>query len=306
MTVSDWLIEATQKLSTAGIGTARLDALVLLEDATSKDRAYLLAHPETRLQGPALQRLNEWIERRTKHEPLAYIREKTEFYGRDFIVNKTVLEPRPESETMITLLKELYEIAPCIKVQSRKASARHLDLSADKAGRSGEISRQARDNILIVDIGTGSGSLAITAKLEIPDVKVAGTDIDASCLIIARQNAKKHGVNVEFLEGDLLEPLLTNSHSLTIILANLPYVPDNHTINQAATMEPRLAIFGGADGLDLYRRLFEQFNRGNTRAQFVLTESLPNRHKELAKIAKQAGFEPQKTDDFIQVFRAEK
>lgn len=274
MTVNDWLIEASKRLEKAGIGTARLDALVLLEDIIGKDRAYLLAHPEMTLQGASLKKLEELIKRRMKHDPMAFIRGKTEFYGREFIINKNVLEPRPESETMIELLKEVLEQ----RAESREQS--------------------------IVDVGTGSGALAIMVKLEMPSTEVIATDIDPKCLRVARQNAQKHRVKIKFLQGNLLDKLTADSLQLTAILANLPYVPDNYKINQAAAMEPRRAIFGGPDGLDLYRQLFDQLNRGSIRTKFVLTECLPMQHLLLKVIAKKAGFKLQKTDDFIQVFRA--
>ncbi|HSX53555.1 MAG TPA: HemK/PrmC family methyltransferase [Patescibacteria group bacterium] len=269
MKVNDWLDQATNKLEKAGIGTARLDALVLLEDATGHDRAYLLAHPETPLRDLTLQRLDEMAGRRTEHEPLAYIRGKTEFYGHEFIINSHVLEPRPESETMIDMLK-VY----CSNKQNYK----------------------------VVDVGTGSGALGITAQLEIPGIKVIGMDIDPQCLKLAKQNAAKHEVDIKLMQGNLLEPLKPLDPAIYALLCNLPYVPDGHTINQAAAMEPRIAIFGGPDGLDIYRELFEQINRGDARIHFVFTESLPFQHKELDKIAKIAGFKLIKADDFIQCF----
>src|SRR5882757_1080566 len=125
MRVDDWLKQAQQKLETAGIGTARLDTLVLLEDELNKSRAHLLAHPELNLTPKNVQVLSEQLARRARHEPLAYLRGKTEFYGREFVVRPAVLEPRPESETMIELLKA-------------------ADLPA---------------KLRIADIGTGSGAL---------------------------------------------------------------------------------------------------------------------------------------------------
>jgi len=154
-----------------------------------------------------------------------------------------------------------------------------------------------------VDVGTGSGALAITAKLEIPGAEVIATDIDPNCLKVAHQNAKTLGTKIKFLEGNLLEPLTAKGYELTAILANLPYVPDRWKINEAAAMEPRIAIFGGQDGLDIYRRLFEQIKKLPWRPKYVFTESLPPQHKELAKIAKSASFKLAKTQDFIQVFR---
>ncbi len=270
-TISSWLQKATKSLKTVGISTARLDALILLEDSLDKDRSYLLAHPEITVQGPTLYKLNQQIRQRAKHQPLAYIRGKTEFYGREFVLNKHVLEPRPESETMIDQMKALHKEGPCT----------------------------------VIDVGTGSGAIAITAKLELPDANIHAIDIDPKCLIVARKNAKRYGSKIHFHKGDLLEPLLTTTplysgSQYTIILANLPYVPDHYQINDAAMMEPRIAIFGGKDGLDLYRKLFKQLDKFP--AQYVLTESLPFQHSDLQKIAKSHGYTQIESQDFIQVF----
>lgn len=272
MTVQEFLQYSTKILERAGIGMARLDCLVLLEDATGKDRAYLLAHPETTLQGVTLQRLRKQIERRKKHVPLAQIRGKTEFYGREFIVNKHVLEPRPESETMIDCFKSLCKEYPCYKDTPCK----------------------------VVDVGTGSGALGITAKLEIPEAEVILTDVDPKCLEIARKNAAKHKVEVKIMQADLL----TNVPKIDEILANLPYVPDSYKINRAALNEPKGAIFGGPDGLDLYRRLFEQVSKLERKPKYILTESLPFQHKKLAQIAAKSGYKKLKEEDFIQLFTA--
>ncbi len=267
MKVKDWVTAATKKLEASGIGSARLDSLILLEDAINKDRAYILAHPNEEIAD--VNELNKKIARRAKHEPLAYIRGFTEFYGRKFIVNKDVLEPRPESETMIELLLS-------------------LDLPAKQ---------------VIVDVGTGSGALAITAKLEIPRSKVVAIDIDSKCLSVAKQNAKDHKVELEFHEGDLMQPVLTKNSEAAVILANLPYVPDNYQINEAAAMEPRVAIFGGSDGLDLYRKMFIQIDSMRNKPKYILTESLPPQHEKLEQIATKSKYSLRTEQDFIQVFK---
>lgn len=318
------LQNAVNRLAEAGIPTARLDVLVLLEDCLGKDRAWILAHPEIELSAEQISVLNEQISRRALHVPLAYIRGKTEFYGREFLVNDYVLEPRPESETMIVLLKTLML-------------------------EDGPLAEDGR--VTIVDVGTGSGALAITAKLELPDARVLAVDIDPNCLAITCKNAKRLGADIEIVKSDLLKKLaLKSRHSpastitpvpcplssgsgpgdpvknklslncraepdndvgetlqdgtpqALIILANLPYVPDSFHINQAATHEPRLAIFGGADGLDLYRELFEQMSMLNNKPAYVLTESMPPQHPELVEIAEKSRFSLLETEDFIQVF----
>lgn len=270
MTSSSWLQSATKQLATEGISTARLDCLVLMEDMTGKERGWLLAHPEFELSETQVKKLNAQIKLRATHEPLAYLRHKTEFYGREFYIDHRVLEPRPESETMIELLKNS-------KLPSKP---------------------------IIIDIGTGSGMLAITAKLEFPTAEVIATDIDENCLAVAKKNAKKFQTDIEFLQGDLLEPLPTSKLQSpnSIMLCNLPYVPDHFQINPAAMAEPRIAIFGGSDGLDLYRKLFQQLQKLRSKPNFIFTESMPPQHEELTSIAATADFSLEKTDDFIQVF----
>lgn len=265
MTVDNWLAQAVQKLTANGSGTARLDALVMLEDSLQTDRAVLLAHTETVLSPKQLKQLNGWLRRRLEHEPLAYIRGKTEFYGRDFLISPAVLEPRPESETMIDQLKQLNLSQPTV-----------------------------------LDVGTGSGALGITAALEIPGATVSLLDIDAAALKVAKSNLSKHGLKLPVIKNDLLTGLTDH---FDVLLSNLPYVPDNFQINQAASREPELAIFGGPDGLDLYRRLFKQAAEMPTKPRYILTESLPPQHQDLAAIAAQHGYQPATRDDFIQVFQ---
>lgn len=265
-TINNWLQAATEQLQQAGIGTARLDALVLLEDCLGANRARLLAHPEAAITKGQLLRLNQQLARRELHEPLAYIRGKTEFYGRDFVVSPAVLEPRPESETMIEQLLTL--------------PRSHLTS--------------------VVDVGTGSGALAVTAALELGTVDVMATDIDPDCLEVARQNCKKHAAAVDFRQTNLIDGL--QSPSGTVLLANLPYVPDSYQINQAALQEPHLAIFGGSDGLDLFRELFTQTKAQNTQPTWIITESLPFQHQSLAQIAAEHGYQQIAEEDFIQTF----
>ncbi|MCW1908288.1 MAG: peptide chain release factor N(5)-glutamine methyltransferase [Candidatus Saccharibacteria bacterium] len=247
------------------ISTARLDTLVLLEDATDKDRAWLLAHPEHSLTPSQTKKFQAWVKRRVVHEPLAYIRGKTEFYGREFMVNARTLEPRPESETMIELFKS-------------------LDLPPEAVA---------------ADVGSGSGAIGITAALERPGIQINFLDIDPDTLAIARSNARKHGVRGQYYQGDLLEawPI-----EYDVLLCNLPYVPDNFKINEAAMFEPKIAIFGGEDGLDLYRRLFAQLATEKFGHPIILTESLPYQHDILAAVAHTHGYQFKQQDDFIQIF----
>lgn len=267
MTTATWLHTNQSKLKEAGIATARLDALVLLEDETGKDRGWLLAHPEFVLDAILLKKLNTKVTQRTKHVPLAYIRGFTEFYGRRFIVSPAVLEPRPESEMMIDLLLQL----PAVR---------------DK-------------KYTVADVGTGSGALGITAKLELPNIDVDLLEIDRDAIKITQKNVVNFSTPIQVVHSDLLTAA---PRPYDILLCNLPYVPDGFQINPAAMAEPRIAIFGGTDGLDLYRRLFEQIKGLPIKPLFVFTESLPLQHQQLAHIATASGFRLEKTNDFVQLF----
>jgi len=270
MKVNEYLNTSSAELQAAGIATARLDCLVLMEDVLNTNRTQILAHPDREFTEVEKQKLDTMIHGRSQHIPLAYIRGKTEFYGREFSLNEHVLEPRPESETMINMLK----------------------------------SAQTDSSRTIIDIGTGSGALAITAALECKDAIVLATDIDPHCLKLAKANTARLSANVTYFEGDLLEALpATIRRQPATLLCNLPYVPDNFQINRAATHEPRLAIFGGVDGLDLFGRLFDQLLQNFPGETLVLCESLPPQHSQLAAIAKAAGFQSVAEHDFIQLFQ---
>lgn len=270
MTLKRWLATATGLLQKADIPSARLDCLILLEDVLHKDRAYLLAHPEIELTREQKNKLDRQIQKRIDHEPLAYIRGFTEFYGRRFKVSKYVLEPRPESETMIEFLRRMVD---------------------------GEW--QAGAALSIADVGTGSGALGITAALEIPGALVDLYDIDSNCLAVAKHNAIMHELHLHAYKRDLLN---RPARHYDVVLANLPYVPTHWTIDQSVKMEPRIAIDGGKDGLELYRRLFSQLSRQHTPPRFAFTESMPPQHEELAKIAGNNGYKQEDSQDFIQVF----
>lgn len=266
MNVKEYLATTTKKLSDAGIGTARLDALVLLEDVSGRDRAWLLAHPEHKLSPSEIAKLEKLLSQRAEHYPLAYVRNKTEFYGREFVITPAVLEPRPESETMIDCLKRLSGLPKGVR---------------------------------IADVGAGSGAIGITAQLELPDTQVELLEIDAEAIKVAQINVDKYTIRIPVTRSDLLT--MTGQDN-NVLLCNLPYVPEGYQLNPPAMREPAIAIFGGPDGLDVYRALFIQVKKLKNKPLFILTESLPPQHSDLAHIASLADYRLSVTDDFIQVF----
>lgn len=265
MTIAKWLVPAMIRLRDAGVDSPRRDCLVLLEDTIQKDRAWVVAHPEHELTPKIIQKLDELIERRIKREPLAYIRGKAWFYGRFFEVNPNVLIPRPESENFIELLKEL---------------------SPQK----------------IIDIGTGSGALAITAKLEFPNNKTMATDISSEALITAQKNAANHKVDIQFVSGDLIEALNNEQLENSAIIANLPYVPANLITSPEITQEPPQALFSGKDGLEHYRRFWRQIDLHSDKPDYILTESLEEQHNTIENLAQKAGYKRDRTSVLIQQF----
>ncbi|MEO8105659.1 MAG: HemK/PrmC family methyltransferase [Candidatus Saccharibacteria bacterium] len=265
MTVGQFLHAASQQLLAAGITTPRLDTLVLMEDQLHKDRAYILAHPEALITSEDKDVLITCLRQRTQHMPLAYIRGKSEFYGREFIITTAVLQPRPESETMIELLLTL------------------------------DLPTRPR----IVDVGTGSGALGITAQLELPDATVELLDIDQGAIEVAKLNVVIHTLSIPVIRSDLLKQAAQN---YDILLCNLPYVPDEFHINTAALHEPKIALFGGPDGLDIYRALFADIHISQHKPLYILTEALPPQHEGLRSIAEMCNYRQQISEDFIQVF----
>jgi release factor glutamine methyltransferase len=206
--------------------SASLDAQRLLGYVLGKDRAYLLAHPEPLLTTEQAAQYIALIERATAGEPLPYILGHQAFYDRDLIVSPAVLIPRSETELL---------------VENALAFAK------------------SHSNCTAVDVGTGSGAIAVTLAANCPDTTVYAVDVSPAALDIARQNAEAGSARVTFFEGDLLTPLIVRGIKIDLLLANLPYIASRDLPALAVSRyEPHLALDGGADGLDLVRRLLDQ------------------------------------------------
>lgn len=262
MIISDILTTAERALQSP---TARLDAELLLSFVLDKDRSWLHAHSDENIDSYIVDKFKKLIKRRSHGEPIAYINSSKEFYGRQFYVNPRVLVPRPESEEIIVQLLSL------------------------------AISKEVR----IADIGCGSGALGITAKLELNNSTVTLIDIDADALAIAKKNARKHGIRAQFYQGDLINAWPSDYDYL---LCNLPYVPVDYPVNIDAGFEPTIALYGGTDGLDLYRKLFDQIASRDISKPVVITEALPNQHSTLCDIARKHGYVQDRKSELVQVF----
>jgi release factor glutamine methyltransferase len=228
------------ELRNAQVSSYTLAAELLLLHAAGRDRVWIYSHPDESLPENAIENYFALIRRRAAGEPTQHLTGKQEFWSMDFEVSPDVLIPRPETEHLV-------EVA--------------LDRLAVRELRAGREPRLTGENISIVDIGTGSGCIAIALARELPDAKVHATDISTSALEIANRNAARHNLadHIQFVESNLLQSL--PSLKFDLIVSNPPYIG----LNEAATLpvevrdhEPRQALFGGEEGYELYATLVLQ------------------------------------------------
>jgi release factor glutamine methyltransferase len=250
-TIGDCIADATARLRASGSETARLDAELLLGWAVGADRVTIVAYRDAPVGADALPKFEAAVARREAGEPVAYIRGIKEFHGLAFVADPRGLIPRPETEALV--------------------DAGIAEIMARLARRSGEVGTgpgAGGDPIRVADIGTGSGAIAVAVAVELRrrrvtmgrHVTIAATDISPDALDLARENAVGHAAadGMRFIEADLLPPVLPDGGSpFDLVLANLPYVRADAIAGLpiAASFEPRLALDGGADGLDVVRQL---------------------------------------------------
>ena len=270
---------------------ARRDAELLLMHTLKRNRAWLIAHDDELLADDLCLSYAELLERRRKGEPIQYIAGETEFYGLPFLVTPDVLIPRPETEHLVEKVLEL-----AAQVQDAGAKA-HEDCSAVTARLKScpdtkHYDSAAIRSIHIVDLGTGSGAIAVALAHKLPHASVTATDISSRALAVARENAKRNGVAVRFLEGDLLAPVA--GERFEIIVSNPPYVAaaDRDSLDvEVREHEPALALFAGDDGLDIYRRLIPAAFDALERGGFVALEIGFGQSEAIADLLTSAGFE---------------
>jgi release factor glutamine methyltransferase len=231
MTVREALTESSAAI-------ARRDAEVLLAHTLECDRAWLLAHPEAQLAAAHVEALRSLVARRAAHEPLQYLTGVQEFYGLTLHVTPDTLIPRPETELLVEAV---------------------LGWAAKERQRSGS------QRLRILDIGTGTGAIALALAANLPRAEITGSDISAAALDVARGNAERLGLSAQFIEADLLRGVAAGErtgHGLyDAIVSNPPYIPNTDAPAlqpEVRDHEPPVALFGGRDGLDVYRRLVPQ------------------------------------------------
>ncbi len=226
--------ETHRTLESAGIPDARLEAEVMVMDVMRMPRQSIFAEQESQVSDQQQQSLNAIVERRLTREPLAYILNYREFYGVNLLVNPDVLIPRPETETMV----EHALFMALMGMESRE--------------------------LVIADIGTGTGAIAINLAIHLPAARIYATDAYDATLDVAAYNIRMHNVTdrVTLLKGDLLEPL---PEPVDVIAANLPYLPTDRipTLQPEVQWEPIAALDGGPGGIDLIGKLLKQAAAGD-------------------------------------------
>jgi release factor glutamine methyltransferase len=271
-TFDTWIADASNLLKKAGIETARLDAELILAHTIRQPRTYLHAHGDEHLDERREDIATARLDLRIANTPIAYIVGHRDFYGRQFKTTPAALIPRVESETMIDIL--IKEIIP-----------KNTQLLP-------ELHR-------LVDVGTGTGCLGITAKLEWPELDVTLTDISNHALSLAKENAEQLNADVQFFKGDLLHGY---SLPIDIILANLPYVDKTWEVSPDTQAEPELALFADDDGLALIKKLILQSATLLKSGGSLLLEADPRQHTAIATFARKNGFAPLARKEYITSF----
>lgn len=250
MTIKEIILQSSTHFTKSS--TPLLDAEILLSFVIKKERSYLISHSGENPSEEQVEHFLKLVEERKNGKPIAYITHEKEFFGRSFYVDKRVLIPRPETEEIVEDVIEFSKQHPEVKT--------------------------------IIDLGTGSGAIAITLAHELPDHDIIALEISSEALQVAQINLERYPCqNLQLTQSDLLSELPKALKAPTIptiptpltILANLPYIgtETNHFISEETEQyEPHLALFGGSDGLELYRRTWQQIKEMNLNVAALFME----------------------------------
>lgn len=256
-TIASILNWTKQYFGSKGIDNPRLDAEVLLSHILGKDRLYLYTQFDQPLTPEELSAYRDTVKRRAVRTPVAYITSNKEFMGLDFAVSPAVLIPRPDTEILVETALE--------RLASQAAP-------------------------IITDLGTGSGAIIVSILIKLTTGLGVAVDISPDALAVAKENAVRHGVaeRLNLCQGDMLGPLA--GKTFDAILSNPPYIPDSDIAGLSAEVrqEPRLALAGGSDGLNFYRRIVAQGAEYLNSGGFIAVEVGIDQAGPVARLADQA------------------
>jgi release factor glutamine methyltransferase len=238
--------------------TARLDAELLLAYCLDKPRSYLYGRPEQELSQSCWQKYQELVQKRLEPTPIAYLLGSREFYSMEFAATPAALVPRPETELLVELALEQIPIAATCRV---------------------------------CDLGTGSGIIAITLKKQRPLASVYATDVDPDCLVLARENADRHGVEIKFIESDWYRQL-PQGIVFDLIVSNPPYIAANHPFLTQGDLpaEPELALTPGATGLEALEQIVSHARDYLVSGGYLIVEHGYDQQAMVADLLKAHGF----------------
>ncbi len=260
MTIKEALSQAKSEFEAVDIKSARLDSELLLASALNKDKEWLISHDNDELSKTQLAKYDGYIKRRLDREPVCYITNKLEFYGIDFYVDNRVLSPRVETE-----------------------------LIAEQAIKT------APKNSKLIDLGTGSGAIAIAITKHRPDLDITATEVSEKAMEVAKINADKilgSDNKIKFIMADVWDGV---DGKFETVVTNLPYVSEDYKPNMKPEVlkEPAVALFGGkGDGLDLYRKFYSGIKKHITKGTHIYHESDPWQHDGLKALAKAQSLKP--------------
>ena len=273
LSIADFLAISTKTLSKAGIASARLDSELILAHVLRRSREWLLAHDTDTLTQSQQRQARQLLLQRTQRRPIAYLTGRRDFYGHSFLVNEQVLIPRPESEVILAILDELM---------------------------------QSNHPRTVLDVGTGSGCLAISIKLAHPDLAVSACDISESALLVARRNAARllpYGQQIKFYQSDLLSDLPVDNR-FDLIAANLPYLsPGQDDLSPELAFEPAIALYADDDGLSLIKQLITTAPARLTPGGYLLLEMDTDQTETVASYATGYRYQVVKQEPFHLLMR---
>lgn len=258
---------AIAQLEAAGIEEPRISAEVLIFHLLGCDRAYLFAHPERELTGAEESQYETLIARRASGEPLQYLTGHQEFWRADFLVTPDVLIPRPETEHLIEAVLDLVREFPKSARSWNGANSGPSDTANPP-----DTAKGAR--LKLIDVGTGSGAIAITLARELPEAEVYAVDLSPAALEVARSNAERLGAQIQFAQSDVMESVPACA-DFDFVVSNPPYVGLNEQDKVQEVVrryEPQMAVFAGNDGLAVIRRLIPQARQALRPGGWLLIE----------------------------------
>jgi release factor glutamine methyltransferase len=262
MTLSEARNEGRAVLRRAGIESYASDAALLLSHALNAGKHELLINAEKEIKKDDYEKYKTFIVRRANNECTAYITNKKEFRFLEFYVDKNVLVPRPDTEILV------------------EAALRRIDLL-----------KKIKNRISVLDMCTGSGAVALSLKYERAFIQVYASDISPDALAVAKKNAVKHGLqdNIQFIQSDVYKNI---TRRFDIITANAPYIPGEliKTLQAEVQNEPRIAVDGGKDGLEIISRVIRGTKKRLFNAGFLFLEASPEQVEKIALLLKSSGF----------------